>query len=415
MLGYGSTSRKNVLGRVQIPVVPGATARARPRPDRKVQFGEQISTRRTGLRAGVPAVDRHKGPTSTLAFVGKLAPELAPPAVGYGPRQPPVAEHVLHGQILDHDQISASHQAGAGLVQQVSAGVADLTMRTSDLGLGFAPIRGPVPAAGQPPLVTRETASLTFQVPRVADPLAIGCHREVLNAEVDANVMPGRLDRGRLVGVNGERHIPTAIRLAGDRDHARIQANQVDTRPRPSHRQRPVNLRDMQLAILHPEPRAGVVRRLPAVTALEPWIPRSAVEEAFESGVLMAQPLPQRDAGHFGQKRQLLRLLPVCQRRVSLLVRGRLTTQAVGRTSVGESLVPHQAYTSKGAVEHRSLFRCRVSPTPVRRTHVRKSTTDGRQRATYRRPPNHLLESSASGGVRIPPRHETQDTLRRVR
>src|SRR5215472_9020211 len=79
--GYGKTCRKDVLGRVDVPVVSGAAGRARPAPGGQAEFREQVPARRAGLRAGVPPVDHDQATAVPLALVLELAPEFRPPAV----------------------------------------------------------------------------------------------------------------------------------------------------------------------------------------------------------------------------------------------------------------------------------------------------------------------------------------------
>ncbi len=89
---YGKTCRKDVLGRVDIPVVPGPAGRARPVPGRQAELREPVPARRARLRAGIPAVYHDQLASGALAFVGELAAELAPPAVGDRAGQVPVAD-----------------------------------------------------------------------------------------------------------------------------------------------------------------------------------------------------------------------------------------------------------------------------------------------------------------------------------
>ena len=122
--GCGKTCRKDVLRRVDVPVVPGAAGWARPVPGRKAQLREQVPARRAGLAGRVPAVGHDQLTAVPLALVRELAAELAPPAVRDRAGQPPVADHVLDGEVLDHDGIRRADQAGAGLVQKVLPGAA---------------------------------------------------------------------------------------------------------------------------------------------------------------------------------------------------------------------------------------------------------------------------------------------------
>ena len=115
--GYGTTCRKDVLRRVEVPVVPGAAGRAGPAPRREAQPGDQVPARRARLRAGMPAVDHDQAPPVAFALVGELAAELAPAAVRDGLCELAVADHVPDDKILDHDHVVVAGQAGAGTVQ----------------------------------------------------------------------------------------------------------------------------------------------------------------------------------------------------------------------------------------------------------------------------------------------------------
>src|SRR5882724_12041793 len=92
--GYGKTCRKDVLGRVDIPVVPGPAGWARPVPGGQAQLGEPVPARRAGLRAGVPAADHDQLAAVPFALVRKLAAELTPAAVGDDAGEVAVADHV---------------------------------------------------------------------------------------------------------------------------------------------------------------------------------------------------------------------------------------------------------------------------------------------------------------------------------
>src|SRR6185437_2636503 len=154
--GYGKTCRKDVLGRVDVPVVPGPAGRARPVPGRQAQLREPVPARRTRLGAGIPAVYHDQLASGALALVGEVAAELAPPAVGDRAGQVPVADHAGHVQVLDHDRVRQADQAGTHAVQEVPPGVADLAVGTGDLGRSLGPVRRAALAAGQP-------AGLAFQ------------------------------------------------------------------------------------------------------------------------------------------------------------------------------------------------------------------------------------------------------------
>src|SRR5262249_47216445 len=150
---YGKTCRKDVLGRVDVPVVPGAAGWARPVPGGKGKLCEQVPARRTGLRTRVPAAGNDQLAAVPLALVSELAAEFAPPAVRDCRREPGVADHARHVQVLDHDDVVLLCQPRAGTVQEILAGVADLAVGAGDFGRGLAPVPAAWLAAGQAPLV----------------------------------------------------------------------------------------------------------------------------------------------------------------------------------------------------------------------------------------------------------------------
>src|SRR5580658_21944 len=131
------TSGQDVLGGIDVPVVPGAAGRALPCPRGQVQFCEQVPARRACLGGRVETVDHDKLPPVPLAFVFELPAELAPATVANRTRQVPVAHHVRHGQVLDHDHIVLTDQARTQPVQEIGARGASLAMRAGDLRFGL--------------------------------------------------------------------------------------------------------------------------------------------------------------------------------------------------------------------------------------------------------------------------------------
>ena len=123
------------------------------------------------------------------------------------------AGHVADGQVLDHEHVMIAHQPGAGAVQEIGAGRADLPVRPGHLRLRLDAVRGALLAAGQPPLIAGKSTSPAGQLPWIRDLLPVRGDRERL----DAQVHPGNGSRrGKLLrvsGVNGERDVPAPARV----------------------------------------------------------------------------------------------------------------------------------------------------------------------------------------------------------
>jgi hypothetical protein len=151
--GCGTACRRDVLGGVDVPVVPGAASGARPVPRGQGKLRERVPARRAGLARRIPPADHGQFPAVPLAFVLKLPAELTPAAVADGAGETPVADHVRDGEILDDDHVVVADEPGGGPVQVVAPGVANLTAGAGNLGFRLGPVRGAVPAAGQAPLV----------------------------------------------------------------------------------------------------------------------------------------------------------------------------------------------------------------------------------------------------------------------
>ncbi len=190
--GCGKTCRKDVLRRVEVPVVQDAAGRASPRPGGQAQLGERELACRAGLGRGVPAAGHDQLAAGSLALVLQLAAELAPPAVADRPGQAPVADHVGDREVLDRDQVVAADQAGGGLVQEVAAGVGDLAVGPGDLGPCLGPVGRAFPATGEAALVAGEAGSPALQVAGIGDPLAVRRPAAGLASSPSAPPTPGR-------------------------------------------------------------------------------------------------------------------------------------------------------------------------------------------------------------------------------
>jgi len=181
-LGYGKTCRKDVLGRVDVPVVPGTAGRACPVPSGKGKLREPVPARRAGLRTRVPTARHDQLAAVSLTLVSELATELAPPAVRDSTGQPAVADHARYVQVLDHYRVVLADQPGAGAVEEILPGVTDLAVGAGDLRGGLAPVPAIWLATCQTPLVAGQIPGLPLQVarrtrPRLAPPSRLAGNR----------------------------------------------------------------------------------------------------------------------------------------------------------------------------------------------------------------------------------------------
>src|SRR5260370_40405377 len=115
-----------------------------------------MPARRADFAGGVPAIDHDQAAAIPLAFVGELTAELTPPAIRDHAGQLAVAQHACHVQVFDNNGVRTADQAGAGAVQEISAGIPDLAVRRSYLRRAPGPIPStllggqPAPLAAEP-------------------------------------------------------------------------------------------------------------------------------------------------------------------------------------------------------------------------------------------------------------------------
>ena len=234
---------------------------------------------------------------------------------------------------------------------------------------GLDPVGGAALAAGHAPLIAGQVPGLALQVPGVGEPLPVRSYREVLHPEIDADRIPRLRQKVRLGRVDGEGHVPAAVRLAGHDHHCRVQAGHVHVRPRPHKPQRRARLCQPQLASAHSECATGVVRGLTRPARLEPRVAGTPGEERAERLVLVPERLLQRHRGDLRQERQVRVLLHRGQRRVRCGVGQAFAFGVVQPVALGEGPVPHDPDAAERARQHLLLRLIRVSPAPVSRPH----------------------------------------------
>ena len=239
--------------------------------DRKLELREHVPTRRARLARRKPTVNDEL-PSIPLALVFRLAAELGPTAIQDGAGQPPVTDQAGDVQVLDHDCVGGADKPGAGPMQEVAPRVAHLAVGAGDLEFRLFPVRGTLLAAGQTPLVTSQFAGLAVQVPGVGDPVAVAGHGVNRHAKINADGVPGLLQGFGAPSVDGEGHVPAAVRLPADNYRRRVQRSHVHLRPSPGEPQRRGRLGQPQHPAAQGERRPGVVCGLSASTGFEPGV-----------------------------------------------------------------------------------------------------------------------------------------------
>jgi len=368
---YGKTCRKNVLGRVYVPVVPGAAGRACPVPSGQAQFSNHVTARRAGLRTRVPAINHHQLPAVSLALVRELAAKLGPPAVGNRAGEPVVAAHAGDVEVFDGDEVVVPHHAHTDAMQKVASRVANLSVCPGDFCRCLPPIPAAPLTSSKTPLVTSQIPRLALKVTRVGHPLRTAGDGEVPDAKVHADSPPGIWQWQWPDHVDGEGDVPAAVALPADDYRRRVQHGHVVVWPCPHKPQRRGCLRQLQHATTQGKRTARIMCGLPAVTGLVPRIAGTPAEKRAERLVLVPQCLLQRDGRYLVQECQPRVFLHCRQRSIRLRVRSVLALQAPVGLPLRQCPVPHHTHTAERAVQYRLLLRIRICPASVRRPHSR--------------------------------------------
>ena len=304
------------------------------------------------------------------ALYSIMAPEGAPPAVRDRLGQRAVADHVLHGQVLDRDHVMVADQAGAGLVEEIGAGGADLAVRPGDLGLGLGPVRGPALAAGQAPLVAGQVPFPAGQAARVGDLLAAEVTAKSLMPRSTPTALPVA---GSCSGSAASTAKETYQRPHGSRETVTVDGS-IDAGSMSGHDQ--ANASGVSILARNSAPsryrnpdRVNSADCRP-VRDLIPRVACAAGEEVGVRDLLVPDRLLKRDRGHLVQPRQFPGGFHSSQVGVRLgEVRLHLLAAVIPGVPPRKRPVPHDADASERAVQRAGLLRCRIRPALIRRPH----------------------------------------------
>ena len=319
------------------------------------------------FRRGEEPVNDHEAPPVPGGLVFQLPAELSPAGVADALREAMVFDHVSDGEVFDGDQVVAADQVGAGLVEEVSAGVGYPGVGFRDPGLGLGSVFRALLFAGHHPLVSGEALFFAAQDLRVWDPLAVGGDQEVLQPQVDADGCLGWGQRFDVL-VDEDAHMPAAGGVPGHGYRGWLGI--VGQGAAESQVEGVGEFREEQLALTPPEPPTGVLHGLVSVAGFEPWVSGAFGEEVVERRLLVAQDLLEGDAGDLGQEACGLGLFQYGQLGGELVIADTLAADPVPLGALGQGPVPHEADASEGTVQLRRLLGRRVEPVPVRPLHT---------------------------------------------
>ena len=367
---YGKTCRKDVLCRINVPVVPGATVRARPVPRAETQFSKQMPTRTARFTRRIPAINNDQAPSSFSCLVFKHLPESTPAAIRDCFSQFTVTHHVFHSEIFKHDHVVITDQPGGSTMQKVGTGRTHFSMRAGDFYFRFHPVGRATLTARLPALIPGESLCSSSQLTWVSDLLTIGGDSEILNAQIHTNHSTSCGQLLRFSCIHGKRNIPAPARITGNYHRRRIDHCRINIRPRPHERQWHIHFSEEQLTATVPESRTSVLSRLTTSAGLIPRVPCTFQKKVSICNLLMPDHLLQRNRRNLIQPSQFFCAFHSSQVSISL---GEICLHLlvmVPGVPPGEGPVPDSAYTPERTVQHAGLLRRRVRPALIRCPHT---------------------------------------------
>lgn len=297
----GVSRRQKILRRVYVAVVLCTALLASPRAHAQTHCVAHVSANAAAFAGRVEPVHHDQLFFVPPALVVQKRSERREPGICNVFGKPLVFRHACHVQILDADDIEATHQIRRGLVQVVKARIRDACFQTRDASSRTLASAASPASSRQRPLRTRQ---LLFELPQMAgvcDSLLVRQNRQVQKAQVYTNTSPSLGERCDGL-FDHEGYEVAASAILGYRDCA----GRAGQGSRPTDLE-PSELGDAKLLGLRIplEAGAGIFGILLPTFAFELGVPRTFLEEVLVRGLQVAQRLLRRHRGDLAQPRVL--------------------------------------------------------------------------------------------------------------
>ena len=178
---------QDVLGGVDIPVMPVAALWACPLPERQVLgLCILIAAVVAQLAAGVESAHLNQLLMLPGSLVFQLPDQLSPRGVGNRLGQFMVGHHAFYMEAFHADDIISPDQLNGQLMQVVLPAVGDVLMLAGQEETGFLPVAAALWFSGQPALEHDQPLLCLLQVLEVAEFLAVAGDHQVFEAHINA-------------------------------------------------------------------------------------------------------------------------------------------------------------------------------------------------------------------------------------
>ena len=183
---------QDVLGGVDIPVMPVAALWACPLSERQVlSLRILVAAVAAQLAAGVESANLNQLLMLPGSLVLQLPGQLTPGGIGNRLGQLMVDHHAFYIEALHADDIIGPDQLSGQLMQVVLPAVGDVLMLVGQAETGLLPVAAALWFSGQPALEHDQPLLRLLQVLEVAEFLAVAGDHQVFDAHIQARDSAG--------------------------------------------------------------------------------------------------------------------------------------------------------------------------------------------------------------------------------
>ncbi len=299
--------RQDVISRILVPIVEGATFGAAPGARGKRQRFDHEPAFRAAFAARKEPVHEPELPAVPGALVGEHLAEGGHAQVANAPGKAFLAHHATHIQILDADHIKASDQVGSKLGEMIPAAVAYPGVEAGNpLALAVPTAASPL-TSGKDALQPAQPCELLSEMPGIGHALPVGERRQTVDAEINPHARSGPGKRfHRFVQAETRKVTPSTV--LGYRN----RAGRTRELPGPADAQVP-NLGESEVHLLPvpPEGGTGELGALLPAPRLEAGIGRPLREEVAVGRLQVPEALLEGNTGDIAKPLTATLLFPL--------------------------------------------------------------------------------------------------------
>ena len=369
--GLSNRKIQDVFSSVLVSIQMLAAIFAFELSDFQTKFGVDMAAGAAPLAAWEEPVSNSQLPAIPSALVSQHRTELPKAGATDMLGELVILDHAAHVQVLNRQNIEATHQVGSQFVQCVLPAVGDLGVQSRYLQPLLIPTATALDATGENPLQPCQPCGVVGGVVRICNPLSVTQGRQPRYSKVNPDLTSSLGERGLGWFIQTKTHEIASIPALGYRAGSRLAretATPFDVKP--------TDFGNCEVAVCRIpfETARMVFGGLLAVLGSKPWIGCPLGKEIGERGLQVPQCLLLWDAGRFTQKSKLAGITMFSPSRAAGVVIDRLAVfEAVRAEAQGKIVgVPD---TTKLTRQLPLLAVCRVGSECHANFHLQESDT----------------------------------------